>query len=150
VTANCIFCAILSGAAPASRVYEDEHILAFMDTRPVRAGQVLVVPKQHIDHFCDLPDELATRVLLLGQRLARALQAEHQPARVGMVVHGFGVPHAHLIVLPLHHAWDITSAANAYLDNGQIKFRWEQLPLTPRAELEALAGQLSARLAGSS
>ncbi len=145
---NCVFCAILRGTEPVSRVYEDEQLLAFMDVRPVRPGQLLVIPKQHIDHFCDLPDELATRVLLLGQRLARVLRASLKPQRVGMIAHGFGVPHAHLIVLPLQHVWDITSSANAYLEGGAVKFRWEQVALAPREELDALAAQLAARLTG--
>jgi histidine triad (HIT) family protein len=145
---NCVFCAILRGTEPVSRVYEDDHLLAFMDIRPVRAGQLLIVPRQHTDHFCDLPDELAMRVLQLGQRLARVLRESLQPQRVGMIVHGFGVPHAHLIVLPLQHVWDITSSANACLEGDAVKFRWEQVPLAPRAELDALAAQLAARLTG--
>lgn len=143
----CIFCSIVQRAAPASFIYEDDDIAAFMDIRPIRPGQVLIIPLLHIDHFCDLPDHLATRVLLFGQRVSRALREVFQPARVGMVVHGFGVPHAHLNVLPLHHTWDVTSARNALIENGQVKFRYEQVPLIERSELDRLANQIRDSLA---
>jgi histidine triad (HIT) family protein len=143
---RCIFCAIRAGSEPCSRVYQDEHVLAFMDIRPVRPGQLVVIPGQHIDHFCDLPDDLAAHVLLTGQRCARALREMFQPQRVGMIVHGFGVPHAHLLVLPLHHVWDITSAANGYIEEGAIRFRWDQVALAARGELDHLAARIAGRL----
>jgi histidine triad (HIT) family protein len=143
---RCIFCSIIAGAEPASRVYEDEHILAFLDIRPVRPGQLLVIPKQHVDHFDDLPDELALRIVQVGKNIATAMRRTLRPKRVGMIVHGFGVPHAHLIVLPLEHPWDITSAANAYIENGTVKFRWDQVPEADRADLDAMAQRLAATL----
>ena len=139
---SCVFCEIIAGRAPASIVYADEHILAFLDIRPVRPGQLLIIPRRHIDHFCDLPDELSIRILLLGQRVSRVMRRMLSAKRVGMIVHGFGVPHAHLVVLPLEHAPDITSAANAYIDDGKVRFSWERVPLADRAELDAMAKRL--------
>jgi histidine triad (HIT) family protein len=138
----CIFCSILEHSAPASFIYQDDEIAAFMDIRPIRPGQVLVIPRLHIDHFCDLPDDLAMRVLRFGQRLSRALREVVQPVRVGLVVHGFGVPHAHLNVVPLHHIWDVTSAQNALIEDGRVKFRYEQVPLVDRAELDRMAERI--------
>jgi histidine triad (HIT) family protein len=145
---SCIFCSILERTAPASIIYEDDEIAAFMDIRPIRPGQALVIPRLHIDHFCDLPDPLAARVLLFGQRLSRALRDVFQPARVGMVVHGFGVPHAHLNVVPLQHTWDVTSARNASIEDGRVRFRYEQVPLVKRTELDRFATQIRDRLGG--
>ena len=144
--ANCIFCDILAGRAPASFVYRDDRLAAFMDIRPVRAGQVLIIPHAHIDHFSDLPDDDALNIFQFGQRLARAMRNTLKLKRVGMVVHGFGVPHAHLVVLPLLEGPDITSAQNAVLVDGKVRFRWEQVPLAPRAELEQTAQVLRAAL----
>ena len=142
----CIFCEIRDQRAPAALLYEDDEILAFMDIRPVRPAQVLVVPRDHIDHFCDLPDPLATRIFLIGQRLARVMRKRLQPQRVGMIVHGFGVAHAHLIVLPLEHPWDITASQCSYVEDGAVKFRWENLPLSPYDQLQAMADLLRADL----
>ena len=135
----CIFCAILQGTQPASFVHQDDQVVAFMDIRPARPGQLLVIPRTHIDHFHDLPDELAAHVVLIGKRIARALQQIYQPKRVGMLVHGFGVPHAHLNLMPLHHSWDLTSAHYGYIEQGQIKFAWEHVELAGRDQLESEA-----------
>lgn len=116
--------------------------MAFMDIRPVRAGQTLIVPKEHVDHFSDLPDDLATHVFLFGQRMAAALRGALAPARVGMIVHGFGVPHAHLIVLPMDHPTDITSARFSYVEDGEVKFRPDAIDEAPREELDGMAGLL--------
>jgi histidine triad (HIT) family protein len=146
---NCIFCDILAGRAPATFVYRDARLAAFMDIRPVRTGQVLIIPHAHIDHFSDLPDDDALNIFQFGQKLARAMRRSLEGERAGMVVHGFGVPHAHLVVLPLLEGPDITSAQNAVLIDGEIRFRWEQVPVAPRAELEQTAQLLRAALSES-
>ncbi len=146
---NCVFCAIVEGRERASVVYEDERVFAFMDIRPVRVGQLVVVPRRHVDHFMDLDDGTATAILLAGQRLARVLRRVLAPRRVGMIVHGFGVAHAHLIVLPLEHAWDITSAQCGAIEGDRVVYRWENVPLAPREELDALAASLHTALARS-
>ena len=96
---DCVFCRIVAGGEPCSRVHEDDVSLGFMGIRPVRPGELMVIPKEHIDHFCDLPDDLAAHILLVAQR---AIRRTLRPRRVGLVVHGFGVPHAHLLVVPQH------------------------------------------------
>ena len=98
----CIFCDIVNRAAEASIVYEDDRIMAFMTLRPVNPGEFLIIPKDHIDHFCDIPDDLTCHIMLHAQRLSRNLRERLKPERVGLVVHGYGVAHAHLIVLPQH------------------------------------------------
>ncbi len=124
-------------------VYEDEGVLALMNIRPVHPGELLVIPKEHIDHFCDVPDDLACRILVQAQRLSRNLRERLKPQRVGLVVHGYGVPHAHLIVVPQHGPDDITSAKYASLEGGQIKFGVKHLKEESREELDRLARLLS-------
>lgn len=136
---SCVFCAIRDRVEPASFVHEDDHIVAFMDVRPIRPGQLLVIPRDHVDHFADLPDDLAVAVFLRGQRLARALRSLLEPLRVGMVVHGFGVPHAHLVVLPLEHPADITASQYAEIRESSVIFRWENVPLAERPDLDRMA-----------
>src|SRR5258705_11839605 len=97
---SCIFCRIVAGSAAASVLYEDERTMAFMNIRPINSGEFMVIPKEHIDHFCDLSDELSCHILVQAQRLSRNLRERLQPQRVGLVVHGFGVAHAHLVVVP--------------------------------------------------
>jgi len=69
---SCIFCKIVAGQLESSKVYEDDEILALMDIQPVRQGQVLVIPKQHIDHFSDIPEALALRIYMKIHALLQA------------------------------------------------------------------------------
>ena len=140
---SCIFCRIVAGEAPASVLHEDGRVLAFMNIRPLHPGEFLVIPKAHVDHFSDLDDDLACRVLVVGQRLSRNLRERLKPRRVGLVVHGYGVPHAHLNVVPLHHPDDITSAGYAVVENGAVRFTTEKLPAPTREELDETARLLS-------
>ena len=142
----CIFCAILEGRRPASFVHQDDQVVAFMDIRPARPGQLLVIPRTHIDHFHDLPDELAAHVVVIGKRISRALQQIYQPKRIGMFVHGFGVSHAHLNLMPLHHSWDLTSVHYGYVEEGQVKFAWERVELADREQLETEAAAIRSAL----
>ena len=140
---SCIFCRIVAGEAEASLVYEDERIMALMNLRPVNPGEFLVIPKDHVDHFCDLSDELSSHIIVQAQRLSRNLMTRLKPRRVGLVVHGFGVAHAHLVVIPQHGPDDITSAKLGYVEEGQIKYDVERLPKPTREELNKMARLLS-------
>jgi histidine triad (HIT) family protein len=139
---SCIFCQIVAGEAPASVVYEDERVMALMNIRPIHPGELMVIPKEHVDHFCDLADDLACHVLVQAQRLSRNLRERLKPQRAGLVVHGFGVAHAHLIVVPLHEPNDIVSARHIHVEAGQIKFSDGHLNET-REELDRLARLLA-------
>ncbi|HET6893015.1 MAG TPA: HIT family protein, partial [Pyrinomonadaceae bacterium] len=136
---TCIFCKIVERTAEASVIYEDDQIMAFMTLRQINPGEFLIIPKQHIDHFCDIADGLSCHIITHAQRLSRNLRERFKPQRVGLVVHGYGVPHAHLVVVPLHDASDIVSAKYAYIEDGQIKFSEDLVPEEPRSELDRLA-----------
>jgi len=69
----CIFCRIVRGEIPASKVFEDEEFLAFRDIRPIAPVHLLVIPKRHVEslaHFEPADSDLVGRMLLLGARLA--------------------------------------------------------------------------------
>lgn len=117
--------------------------MAFMTLRQINPGEFLIIPKEHIDHFCDLSDDLSCHIITHAQRLSRNLRERLSPERVGLVVHGYGVPHAHLVVVPLHDSSDIVSGKYAYVENGQVKFSEELVPEAPRSELDRLAKVLS-------
>ncbi|RDV44607.1 HIT family protein [Leifsonia sp. ku-ls] len=70
----CIFCAISAGEAPASVVHEDETVVVFMDLNPVTPGHLLVVPREHVVGFDDLPAGTGARVWSVGHDMARALR----------------------------------------------------------------------------
>lgn len=141
MTVECIFCRIVDGRADVSKVFEDDQTLALMSLTPVRPGAFLVIPKQHIDHMTDVPDDLASKMFLVAQKYSRrALERlDPRPLRMGMVVHGFSVPHAHLVVVPQHDNNDIASARFAKVEDGKVVFSGELLRVAPRDELDEMA-----------
>ncbi|WP_416361558.1 HIT family protein [Leisingera sp.] len=119
-------------------MYEDDHILAFLDLHPIRAGHVLVIPKAHHVWFEDLPEDLATRITGCAQRLARRMKRLYEVERVAMFYTGIHVAHAHAHVVPMHHVHDVTS--QAYLSAGHDAFTMPaQLP---DSEMEEIARKL--------
>ena len=68
---SCPFCDIVHGTGPVSLVYEDDLTMAFIPLQPIYPGACIVIPKVHIDHFTDLPDELAVRIMVVSQRIGR-------------------------------------------------------------------------------
>jgi len=135
----CIFCQIIAGEAEASIVYSDGHCIAFMNIRPVNPGEFMVIPRAHIDHFTDIPDDLAAHILLVGQKLGRRMLERLKPLRVGYVVHGFGVAHAHLNVVPLMQPNDIISTKHVVVKDGTFEVSVKGVEAPPRAELDRIA-----------
>ncbi len=136
---KCTFCDIIAGDAPASLVHEDDKCLVFMTLRPTRPGECTIIPKDHIDHFTDIPDELAAHIMITAQYIGRNMMRQLSPLRVGMVVHGFGVAHAHLILVPQHDPHDIASGRHASIEEGHIKFSNHHIPVCDRKELDRIA-----------
>lgn len=116
--------------------------MAIIPLQPVYEGACLVIPRAHIDHFTDIPDDLSADIMVIGQRVGRKIQQVYQPLRVGMVVHGFGVPHAHLHVLPQYHPLDIMHKHLAYVEDREVRFREKDRNEPTRAELDEMAAKL--------
>jgi histidine triad (HIT) family protein len=96
-------------------------------------------PRDHVDHFTDLPDPLAAHLMCTAQRIARRARAVLRPLRMGYVVHGFGMAHAHLNIVPQHDPHDIVPGPCLVAPGG-----WSvRLPPPPdRAALDAMAARL--------
>jgi histidine triad (HIT) family protein len=125
-------------------IYEDEAVAAFMGIQPTAPGECLVVPKAHVDHFTDVPDDVAQRIMLVGQRIGRRLRTVFRPQRVGYLVHGYGVAHAHLIVVPQHGPYHLTSDRFARVEDGRVVFDLGHVPLADRSSLDEQARLLAA------
>ena len=139
----CPFCEIVTGRGPASVVYQDDVLMAFMTIRPFAPGECTIIPREHIDHFTDVPDSVAEHIMTIAQRIGRRLRNVFSPERVGMVVHGYGVPHAHLILVPQNGPYDITSAHYAYIEGDRIAFGMKNVPFVARATLDEHARLLA-------
>lgn len=140
----CVFCDIVARRAPASMIYEDDLLAAFMGIQPTAPGECLVVPRAHVDHFTDVPDATAERIMGVAQRIGRRLRAAFRPERVGYLVHGYGVAHAHLIVVPQHGPHHLTSDRFARVEGGRVVFDLRDVPFAERANLDEQARLLGA------
>ena len=101
--ADCVFCQIVSGEVLGHLVLETDDVVAFLDTRPVFKGHVLLVPRAHVETLPDLPAELRDGFLAAAQRLATAVKdglgAQGSFVAVNNTV-SQSVPHLHLHVVP--------------------------------------------------
>ncbi|RYB88711.1 HIT family protein [Nocardioides glacieisoli] len=99
----CIFCQIIAGVLPAEIVLETDDLVAFLDTRPVFKGHVLLVPREHVDTLPDLPAALRDPFIEAAQRIAvavkDALGAQGSFVAINNTV-SQSVPHLHLHVVP--------------------------------------------------
>jgi histidine triad (HIT) family protein len=101
--AACVFCAVIRKQAVAAVITETEHLLAFLDIRPLFRGHTLLVPKEHLRLLSDLPAGLAGEFLTTAQRLERAVEDGLGAAGSMILVNNVvsqSVPHLHLHVIP--------------------------------------------------
>jgi histidine triad (HIT) family protein len=126
-----IFTRIIRGEIPCHKLREDERFIAFLDIRPINPGHALVVPKLEVDYLFDLPDDLLRELLIFARPVAAALKAELPCLRIGMIVAGLEVPHAHLHLVPI---------------NGEGELSFAQARPADQAELKRLAAAIRARL----
>lgn len=101
--AGCPFCRIVAGTEPAEIVHADPTTVAFLDTRPVFGGHVLLVPRQHVTTLADLPAGQHGHFLGIAQRLETAVEKGLDADGSLLIVNNRvsqSVPHLHLHVIP--------------------------------------------------
>jgi histidine triad (HIT) family protein len=102
-----IFTRIVQGEIPAYKVAEDEHYIAFLDISPVAKGHTLVIPKKEVDYLFDLDDELYAGLQLFAKKVAVGLKEAVPCLKVGVLVLGLEVPHAHIHLIPMQNEGDV-------------------------------------------
>lgn len=95
-----IFSKIIAGAIPGTFVYRDDRCVAFMSINPLALGHVLVVPIEEVDHWIDASPELVAHLFDVTHRIGRAQRQAFECERVGVIIAGYEVPHAHIHVIP--------------------------------------------------
>lgn len=95
-----IFTRILDGELPGRFLWRDDTVAAWLDIRPLAPGHSLVLPIAEIDHWSDMPVELATHVMEVAHAVANAQRRVFSPPRIGLMIVGFEVPHVHAHVFP--------------------------------------------------
>ncbi|MGG5253339.1 HIT family protein [Neobacillus sp. SM06] len=126
---DCIFCKIIHGDIPAAKVYENEHVLAFLDISQVTKGHTLVIPKIHKENVFELTPEIAKNLFEAVPAIANALKAEFTPVGLNAVNNngeqaGQSVFHFHLHLIPRYGKGD---GFGAVWKNNQADYTPEQL-----------------------
>jgi histidine triad (HIT) family protein len=138
----CIFCKIVRGEIPSSRVLETGDAVAFLDIHPVNLGHVLLVPKTHHANLIDLPEPAAAHAASLLPRLCRAVVAATGAEGFNLIVNngrvaGQTVDHGHWHIIPRFHGdpvdWPWPHSEYVGDELGQMRFRIER-ELNPPAD----------------
>ncbi|SRR5690554_149797 len=117
-----IFSKIIAGEIPSHKVAEDDHFYAFLDIRPMVKGHTLVVPKKEVDYLFDLEDNLLASMTLFTKKVAAAIKKSIPCKRVGVLVMGMEVPHAHIHLIPIQDERDM-NLSNPKLELSEEEFK---------------------------
>ena len=102
-----IFSKIAAGEIPSYKIAEDDKCYAFLDINPMAKGHVLVIPRCEIDYIFDLNDDLLSHMMLFAKKVAVAIGKAIPCLRVGVLVVGLEVPHAHIHLIPINRESDM-------------------------------------------
>lgn len=127
-----IFTRIIQGEIPGTFVHRDERCVAFLSINPLAYGHTLVVPVEEVDHWIDASPDLVAHLFAVAHRIGVAQKAAFSCERVGLIIAGYEVPHAHIHVIPTNHMGEL-SFSNAAAG-------------VERADLEAAAAAIRSHL----
>lgn len=102
-----IFTKIVEGQIPSYKIYEDEKFYAFLDINPMAKGHTLVIPKQEVDYLFDIDDAMLSEMIVIAKKIAKAMEQAIACNRVGLMVIGLEVPHAHIHLIPIQKEGDM-------------------------------------------
>jgi len=104
-TTTCVFCKIAEGTIPANKIYEDDHVLAFLDIQPATVGHTLVITKKHFDQFLSTPKEEMHWMMNVAQRIGQIQISMLNARGVNILTNSYPaagqtVAHVHVHVIP--------------------------------------------------
>lgn len=105
-----VFSLIMEGKIPGNFVWKDDKAIAILTIQPIRQGHVLVIPREEIDQWTDLPLELAAHLMQVSSKIGNALKVAYPATRVGMMIAGLEVPHTHIHLVPIDSMEDLSFA----------------------------------------
>ncbi|MDO3385775.1 HIT family protein [Gilvimarinus sp. SDUM040013] len=117
---SSIFSKIIAREIPGHFVYEDELAVAIMTIGPLKPGHVLVIPKEEVDHWYDLPEATMAHLTVVSQKVARALQKAFPATRVAVIIAGLEVPHTHLHLVPMDEMQELDFANVTATDGDEL------------------------------
>lgn len=108
---DCIFCKIINGEIPSAKVFENEHVYAFLDISQVTKGHTLVVPKVHKENIYELTPTIASKLFEVVPQIANSIKEQFQPVGLNLLNNngekaGQSVFHYHMHIIPRYGKGD--------------------------------------------
>ncbi len=104
---SSIFTKIINGEIPCYKIAEDENYFAFLDINPLSKGHTLVIPKKEVDYIFDLDADVYTGLMNFSRMIATSIEKVIPCQRIGVMVFGLEVPHAHVHLIPINSPGDM-------------------------------------------
>ena len=132
---STVFTRIIRGDIPGTFVHRDDLCVVFMSINPMATGHALVVPIEELDHWIDGSPELLAHLFEVSRRVGRAQEAAFRCDRVGLIIAGYEVPHAHVHLIPTSNMGQL-SFANAAASADPLEL--EEAAAAIRANLDPM------------
>jgi len=134
---TCIFCQIIKREQPASFIYEDDLVVAFLDVYPINEGHVLITTKRHEEKFCNLTENEVSHLFKVGQKILKAIHVSDIKCEGANLflsdgpIAGQEVMHSHLHIAPRFEG-----------DGHEVGFSHSDPELYPRNHLDTIANKI--------
>ena len=115
-----LFTRIIKGEIPCHKILEDENYLAFLDIRPINPGHTLVIPKKEVDYIFDIDDKSLAGLVTFAKKVAGLIRNAVPCKKVGIMVAGLEVPHAHIHLVPIFDIGDLNFAKAKPVPNEEL------------------------------
>lgn len=103
-----IFTRIVQGEIPSYKIAESEDCYAFLDISPLARGHALVIPKKEVDYIFDLDEETYRDLFSFARKVGKAIESVIDCKRIGLIVFGLDVPHAHIHLIPINKSSEMS------------------------------------------
>ncbi len=132
------FTKIINREIPSYKVAEDENYYAFLDINPLAKGHTLIVPKKEVDYIFDLDNETYNGLFVFVKNVSKAIENSVDCLRLGMVIYGLDVPHAHVHLIPLKGTGNEIDFSKPKVDLSKEEF--QEIADRVKEEFEKIAG----------
>lgn len=127
-----VFSKIVSGEIPSYKIAEDDHFYAFLDISPMSKGHTLIIPKVETDYIFDIDDKTLADMIVFAKKISKGIEKAITCKRVGLMVIGLEVPHAHIHLIP------ITKESDMNLSNPKLKLEKDEFERIAKSIREQL------------
>lgn len=118
---DCIFCKISRGEIPSAKLFEDDQVFAFLDINPINPGHALVIPKKHVEDVFESEPALYSRLFGSARELSAPIRKATGAKRIGVIVEGFLVHHAHIHLVPINSGGELDFRRARKADGSELE-----------------------------